>query len=59
MIMKKCISVKLMGEIPDTDNGKQFLASLEEQHKDWRKNHDKFIALRHKGQLDLEKQELK
>lgn len=59
MIMKRCTSVELSGEIPDTDNAKQFLASLEEWHKGWRKNHVKFISLRCKCQLDLEKRELK
>ena len=59
MIMKKCISVKLLGEIPDIDNGKQFLASLEELLKDRWNNYEKFFALRRKRKLNLEKQELK
>ena len=58
-IMKKRISDDVRGVIPDTDNAKQFLASLEELLKDQRNNYEKFFALRRKRKLNLEKQELK
>jgi len=57
--MRKRISDDLRGEIPKTDNAKQFVASLEDLLKDRRNNYEKFFALRRKRKLDLEKQELK
>ena len=57
--MKKRISDDLRGEIPETDNAKRFLATLEELLKDQRNNYEKFFTLRRKHKLDLEKQELK
>jgi hypothetical protein len=51
--MKKHISDDLRGEIPETDNAKQFLASLlEELLKDRRNNYEKFFTLTHKRKLD-------